>query len=98
LLAACERFRELNARNTAIFHTPGLSDNEKDAAVDALEPEWELALEALCAARATTLKGIVARGVALAEYMPEKASSDFTGCWDEMQVNALLRDLVAMNA
>ncbi len=99
LLAACARFRALNARHAAIYTDPVLDDDAKDAAWDALRQQQEENLVALHQARATTLEGIVARGQALTAFVPEKVEPEFDPAgmyWDDAMLNALLRDLMAL--
>jgi hypothetical protein len=98
LLAAVERFRALTAQHAAIFRDAATEadDDARNAAVEAMHGEWEAALDALCAAPpAQTLAGVAARAVALVEFAPEKLRDDH-GFWDEGQLAALLRDLVAL--
>ena len=95
LLAACARFRALTAEHAAFF-TDIPDEEERDDAIDAMHDDWEAALDPMCEAPpATTLAGVVARAMALAESTPEKLVVE-CGYWDERQLAALLRDLVAM--
>jgi hypothetical protein len=101
LLAACARFRALNAEVAAVYsagYTAEFPDDDaREEFRDAREPAFLEALDAIVACRATTLEGVIARGLALAEFTPEKVADDFeTPYWDELQLHALLRDLVAM--
>jgi hypothetical protein len=95
LLAACDRFRALNRLHADIHADGALSDDEHDAAWEPHEPDLEHALAAVCAARATTLEGIVARGLALAEYAPDRVEVRH-GYHDERLLAALLRDALAI--
>lgn len=96
LLAACARFRAFNARHIALFTTIP-DEDERDAAYDEFHDEMAESVDAMCALPAVTLDGVVARGLALAEYYPEQLNPDWVGgCWDSRQLAALLRDLVAI--
>ncbi|MCC6718233.1 MAG: hypothetical protein IT555_10140 [Acetobacteraceae bacterium] len=99
LLAAVARFRATHDAQAAIYNDPDetIDDDARDAAWNVHEPEHHAALDALCAARATTLEGIVARGVMLAEYAPDWLDPEWSGEYvDDRQLMSLLRDLVAM--
>lgn len=101
LLEACARFRALNDRHAAIYNAeygPEFPDDDsKDAAWSIHRPQQSAALDALCAARATTLEGVVARGLTLAEYAPDLMDPDERSDYvDDRQIMALLRDLVAL--
>jgi len=103
LLAACARFRALNAEIAAIYaagYTAEFPDDDaREEFRDEREPAFLEALDAIVACRATTLEGVIARGLALAEFTPEKVEPDFeTPYWDELQLHALLRDLVRLAA
>lgn len=95
LLAAVARFRELNKLHGQICN----STDDEDAWTslwDVHHDECERLIEAMAQARATTLDGIIARGLALAEWYPARLNPPQEPDWDEAQLGALLRDLVAL--
>jgi hypothetical protein len=94
LLAAVARFRELNRQHAEICNA------EDEAALadfdTAHDEEREALIDTLVKARATTLDGIIARGVCLAEWFPERLNPAWAPDWDGAQLMALLRDLLAL--
>ena len=95
LLAAVARFRELNKLHGEICN----STDDEDAWTslwDVHHDECERLIVAMAQARATTLDGIIARGLALAEWFPERLNPAWAPDWDGAQLAALLRDLVAL--
>lgn len=94
LIAACARFRALNAEHSALFVAIE-DDDERDKAIDAMHDDWEDALDDMCMGRASTMAGAIARAQALAEYAPARLTEE-SGCWDDRQIAALLLDLVAL--
>jgi hypothetical protein len=94
LLAAVARFRALNRLHSDICK---LEDEDALARFDEEhDDEQERLIDAMVEARATTTAGIIARGLALAEWYPERLNPARSPDWDGAQLAALLRDLVAL--
>ena len=95
LLAAVARFCAYNARHVALFTTIE-DEDERDDAYEEFREDMEAALVTMCDLPATTLAGIAARGLAIAEFYPERLNPEWACDWDGAQIMALLRDLVGM--
>lgn len=94
LLAACDRYCAAHAAYAARLEAAGDDDDAWDAAGEASWPELDAAAEAMNAFRATTLAGLTARAITLAECSPALLRGDLDT--EEQQIADLLRDLLAI--
>lgn len=97
VLAACARMIAVWRKLGVLLEAAGEDDDKWDAAAELVKPEFDAATADLLAARATTLEGIFARALALAETAPDAVNLDMCEGDDQLQLFALLRDVVALS-
>jgi hypothetical protein len=97
LIRLCGQFVALEHRMEGFFiggATPIVDDDERDVARAPLEEEQEELAARMCAMRATTLAGLVARANALVIWAPDLAEGAEGDHLDKQMLAALLRDMV----